>query len=69
LEFRDFHQPSPKLPLFYNGPHFIPGQGMHDKGLGSGCLGLLPRRDHPVRQGAGMDITTASGPPGGDKQY
>ena len=41
---------------------------MHDKGLRTGCLGLLPRRDHLVRQGAGMNITTAARPPGGDKQ-
>ena len=41
---------------------------MHDKGLRTGCLGLLPRRDHLVRQGAGMDITTAARPPGGNEQ-
>ena len=41
---------------------------MHDKRLGAGRPGLLPRRDHPVRQAAGMDITTAAGSPGGDKQ-
>ena len=41
---------------------------MHDKGLRTGCLGLLPHRDHLVRQGACMNITTAARPPGGDKQ-
>ena len=66
--YRDFHQGSPKLSPFYNRPNLIPGQGMHDKGLRTGCLGLLPRRDYPVRQGAGMNITATTRPPGGDKQ-
>ena len=41
---------------------------MHDKGLRTACLGLLPRRDDLVRQGTGMNITAAARSPGGDEQ-